>query len=256
MPPGMRKREGWVPLAKSGRLVKGGGRTLNAVAEDATRDGLRHSGNEKDGSHWLQGTSPRSRCQTQNVVPEKGTKIGFGTAEARKLPTCGFSKGVTLRRQQVKPTVAASTEFVAQLRALSLVVVKSCEVCVSVLRQKEAVQLESEKLLLDSETSISRPSSSCPARFSMWWFFAVSRMGAPRLDSWRGRPCRADKLSRDKHLRLPALHPRTKRRHSFSGLAQCFRCAKAPVNVALPRVVAPDCFATDTCSRFYQALDQ
>ena len=96
---------------------------------------------------------------------KKGTMIGFGTAEARKLPTCGLSKEETLRRQQVKPTVAASTEFVAEMRALRLVVVKSREVfCAS---SKEAVQLDFEKLL-DSETSISGPSSSCPSQFSKW----------------------------------------------------------------------------------------
>ena len=47
--------------------------------------------NEKAGSHWLNvGASPRSSVQTQNIAPEKGTKIGFGTAGARRLPMCGF----------------------------------------------------------------------------------------------------------------------------------------------------------------------
>ena len=66
--------------------------------------------NWKAASHWLNvGASPRSRVQTRNVVPEKGTKIGIGTAEARRLPTCVFFlERETLRRQ--KETVAASNE--------------------------------------------------------------------------------------------------------------------------------------------------
>ena len=66
--------------------------------------------NGKAGSHWLNvGASPRSSVQTQNIVPEKGTKIGFGTAGARRLPMCGFFLNrETLRRHQ--ETVAASNE--------------------------------------------------------------------------------------------------------------------------------------------------
>ena len=46
---------------------------------------------EKAGFHWLNvGASQKSRVRTQNVVPEKGTKIGFGNAEARRLPNGQF----------------------------------------------------------------------------------------------------------------------------------------------------------------------
>ena len=46
---------------------------------------------EKPGSHWLNvGASLKSRVRTQIVVPEKGTKIGFGNAEARRLPNGQF----------------------------------------------------------------------------------------------------------------------------------------------------------------------
>ena len=81
------------------------------------RSRRRHEGrvatlrNWKAASHWLNvGASPRSRVQTRNVAPEKGTKIGIGTAEARRLPTCVFffERERTLRRQ--KETVAASNE--------------------------------------------------------------------------------------------------------------------------------------------------
>ena len=77
----------------SGKMPRqgSGDRTPNAVAEDVTMDGLRHHRNEKAGSHRLNvGASLRSRVRTQNVVPEKGTMIGFGNAEARRLPTGQF----------------------------------------------------------------------------------------------------------------------------------------------------------------------
>ena len=46
---------------------------------------------EKTGSHWLNvGASLKKRVRTQNVVPEKGTKIGFVNAEARKLQNGSF----------------------------------------------------------------------------------------------------------------------------------------------------------------------
>ena len=46
---------------------------------------------EKAVSHWLNvGASLKSRVRTQNVVPEKGTKIGFSNAGARRLPNGQF----------------------------------------------------------------------------------------------------------------------------------------------------------------------
>ena len=89
----------------------------------------------------------------------------------------------TLRRQQFKPTVAASKE-----------VFKSCEVCVSVLRQKKLFSW----IFKSCWASISGPRRAvrldfrngvilCLHRSYKAWISVLSRMGAARLDL-RGLP--------------------------------------------------------------------
>ena len=82
----------------------------------------------------------------------------------------------------------------------------------------------------------------CLHRSCEAWISVLSRMGAPRLDSGEvGRVESTSCLATNTCSCLnQKLLSRTKRRLSFNSLV------KAPVQVALPRVVAPHCFARQT----------
>ena len=85
------QREGRVPLAKRGRLVKGAViGTPNAVAEDVTMDGLRSCQREGRVPLAKRGRLVKEQCSNSECRPEKGTKIGFSTVGARRLPSGQF----------------------------------------------------------------------------------------------------------------------------------------------------------------------